>query len=48
MSTEEQSSLVQETLLHPSTFVFPEQATTVTIEFCDRVCPSPLLLLFKV
>ncbi|KAF8232440.1 hypothetical protein L208DRAFT_1397412 [Tricholoma matsutake] len=22
--------------LDPSTFVFPEQATTVTIEFCDR------------
>lgn len=29
--------------LDPSTFVFPEQATTVTIEFCDRVRPSLIL-----
>jgi hypothetical protein len=31
--------LQQSHLLDPSTFVFPEQTTTVTIEFCDRVRP---------
>jgi len=25
-------------LLDPSTFIFPAPSTTVTIEFCDRVC----------